>query len=507
MQKKLVNIKDLNSIRLTNINKKIVLTHGVFDIVHIGHIEYLKEAKKFGDLLILSITGKKFVNKGLNRPYFDDDARIRFLCELEIIDFVVLSNDFNSTNIIKNLKPDFYIKGPDYKNKKNDKARNLGIEEKAVKKYGGQLKFTSGKLFSSTKILNSHFDDFKIIDQIKKINKIDSLYNSLILKDYHSSLKKIKKEKILIIGEIILDKYYYSESLGTPSKENILSVNFVKKKEYIGGSFPVVKIVSEFSNNVTFVSFLKGNFMNSRLKKKLNSDVNLKILAPPEFKDICKSRFIDINTNKKIFEFYEFSNTEIHNIELEKYLKSNLKKFDKVIVCDFGHGLFTTKVVNLIESKSKFLCVNVQTNSGNRGFNLFNKFSKANLLVLDEPEIRLGLSDKYSSLDKIINSKKLKLFNSIMITRGIKGLLYKNNRINSNKYLNFPALNTKAVDTMGAGDAAYSYASLFVNNTSNSVLIGLLSSIAGAIKTTILGHENFVQKSTLEKSFENLLKL
>ena len=69
------------------------------------------------------------------------------------------------------------------------------------------------------------------------------------------------------------------------------------------------------------------------------------------------------------------------------FLKSNLKKFDKVIVCDFGHGLINDEGKKF--EKIKISCINVQTNSGNRGFNLFTKFQKADLLVLDEPELDL----------------------------------------------------------------------------------------------------------------------
>ena len=84
--------------------------------------------------------------------------------------------------------------------------------------------------------------------------------------------------------------------------------------------------------------------------------------------------------------------------------------------------MINEEIVEVLQKKSKFLCINVQTNSGNRGFNLFTKFQKADLLVLDEPEIRLGLSIRYKRLDKIIYNKKLQKFKNIMITLGVNGL-------------------------------------------------------------------------------------
>jgi cytidyltransferase-like protein len=68
---KIIKLNNLKSLRSKFKNKKIILAHGVFDILHIGHIEYFKEAKNLGDILIVSVTANRFVNKGVNRPYFD----------------------------------------------------------------------------------------------------------------------------------------------------------------------------------------------------------------------------------------------------------------------------------------------------------------------------------------------------------------------------------------------------------------------------------------------------
>lgn len=502
---KLLKVNNLNYLRSKFKKKKIVLVHGVYDILHIGHIEYFKEAKNFGDILVVSITADKFVNKGVNRPYFDEKNRIALLNELSEVDYTVLSSEASAVNIIKNLKPDFYVKGPDYKIKINDKAGNLKVEKNEVTKHGGKLKFTSGNLFSSTKVLNSNFEGFNVLKKIKSLNFLENIKETNLIKDYYESLNKISKEKILIIGETILDNYFYSESLGTPSKENILSVNFLKKDEYIGGALPVALNIADLSNDVTFVTLNKDLKIKKKIIKKINKKLKCKFFNEKNYKEIKKNRFIDVHTKKKFFEFYEFNNHEFFNSKLETFLKNNLNKYDKVIVCDFGHGMFNDNVVKILEKYSKYLCLNVQTNSGNRGYNLFKKYSKSNLLVLDEPEIRLGMSSRYKSLEWIIKSKELKSYKNIMITRGIKGLVLKSKK-SKNGFYSFPALNTKAVDTMGAGDAAFAYACMFINSNKNKMLVGLLSSIAGAIKTTILGHEKYIEKLNVTRTLEAILK-
>ena len=73
---KLLKINNLIHLRSKFKKKKIVLVHGVYDLLHMGHIEYFKEAKSMGDILVVSVTSNKFVNKGVNRPYFDEKNRI-----------------------------------------------------------------------------------------------------------------------------------------------------------------------------------------------------------------------------------------------------------------------------------------------------------------------------------------------------------------------------------------------------------------------------------------------
>jgi bifunctional ADP-heptose synthase (sugar kinase/adenylyltransferase) len=302
-----------------------------------------------------------------------------------------------------------------------------------------------------------------------------------------------------------MDEYRYSKPIGTPSKENILSVKYESKKTFVGGTVPVVNTISQLNNKITFVSLFNDKNDKNLIKKNIKNKVKVNLFYEKNFKEIYKTRFIDINKIQKFFEYYDFNNIEYSNSTLIKFLKKNLSKFDKVIICDFGHGLFNSELVNLIQKKSKFLCANIQTNSGNRGFNLFTKYSKLDLLCIDEPEVRLGLKERFLSIDKLIQSKSLNNYKNVIITRGIMGLIIRLNKSNK-KIVKFPALNTKVVDTLGAGDAVYSYCSSLIKNTQNQKLISIVGSIAGAIKTNILGHSSNIQLEDVKRSLETLLK-
>ena len=141
--------------KLKSKNKKIVLCHGVFDLVHLGHIEHFKSAKKFGDYLVVSLTIDKFIKKGPGRPVFNEHQRMEYLKQIKIIDDVILSSTESSIDVINLVKPDFYVKGPDYKNNFKDKTKKIILEKKAVEKNGGKIKFTNDITFSSSNLLNT----------------------------------------------------------------------------------------------------------------------------------------------------------------------------------------------------------------------------------------------------------------------------------------------------------------------------------------------------------------
>ena len=246
LAQKIKNLKKLKP------NSKIILCHGVFDVVHIGHIRYFKEAKKKGDFLVVSVTADRFVNKGLNRPYFKNQLRLEFLSSIKEIDAVCLSNHASSIDVIDKIKPDLYMKGNEYSKLKLDLTKKIYLEKKAVTKHGGKLIFSKNIVFSSSNIINKFLDVPENINQkyIKKINN-DKLTNELI-----NNINKISDLKILVIGETIIDRYVLSEPLGKPGKDTHIVIRNKSEKNYVGGAAAVAKNVSSFGANISFLSCL-----------------------------------------------------------------------------------------------------------------------------------------------------------------------------------------------------------------------------------------------------------
>lgn len=120
-----INNKILNSGNLENYlsvcrfkSKRIVFTNGVFDLLHLGHIDYLSKAKDLGDILIIGVNtdeSAKRLGKGNNRPITDETSRSTIIASLGFVDAVVLFNEDTPYELIKTVQPDVLVKGADYK--------------------------------------------------------------------------------------------------------------------------------------------------------------------------------------------------------------------------------------------------------------------------------------------------------------------------------------------------------------------------------------------------------
>jgi len=131
--------------------KKVIFTNGCFDILHRGHIEYLSSASDLGDVFVIGLNSDASVRrlKGENRPAVDQDSRALTLASFEFVDFVVLFNEDTPSELMRNLLPDVWVKGGDYKNMEDLPEYEVMMEigEKVV-----ILPFVEG--FSTTDIYN-----------------------------------------------------------------------------------------------------------------------------------------------------------------------------------------------------------------------------------------------------------------------------------------------------------------------------------------------------------------
>lgn len=128
---------------------RVVLCHGVFDILHIGHIRYLEAAERMGDTLAVTITADRFVNKGAGRPFFPQNLRAEAIAALRCTDYVAVNDGPSAVAAIRLIKPNIFVKGPECR---THKTPGLLAEEEAVLKTGGMMAYTDGEIWSSSEI-------------------------------------------------------------------------------------------------------------------------------------------------------------------------------------------------------------------------------------------------------------------------------------------------------------------------------------------------------------------
>jgi rfaE bifunctional protein nucleotidyltransferase chain/domain len=482
---------------------KIGLLHGVFDLIHSGHIEYFRDAKRFCNILVVSVTTDKYVNKGIGRPHFKIQQRIKNLQEIKLINFIIENDDETPINLIKKLKPNYYIKGKDYQKEEGDITGNISKEMKAIKSVGGKFVTTNSPLFSSTKILNKEFG--LIDDDLKKI--INVINKNKILKEIKNVHTKKINKKILIIGEQIIDKYTYVQPTGKSAKNNIIASRYLNKEEFGGGTILVANIFEKFINKVDLVTFdspYNNNLLNKTLSKKVRR-INIKDKTA---RITIKNRFLDFYSEKIL---HQVNNNDIwklssnSQLKLNKVIKDSYKKYDAIVYFNFGLGLFSEKTIKLINLKTSKNYINCQSNSSNFGFNLVNKFKKGKCVCMDSSEFRLNFQDRFSEIKKIIlkNLKIISGFKTYIITLGKNGCFIINNR----KIYFLPTININPKDTTGSGDVFFSIFIIFsILKKLNYTEIGVLSHLAAGIHASFTGNQNNLNPALLFRSFENLSK-
>jgi len=138
----------------------VVLAHGTFDLIHIGHLRHLRQARAEGSMLLVTITADAFVTKGPGRPVFSERMRAEMLAALECVDFVGIQHAPKAIDAIRTIRPDVYAKGSDYKNPDDDVTGGIVEERNAVEAHGGRIAFTEDVTFSSSSLINRHLSVF-----------------------------------------------------------------------------------------------------------------------------------------------------------------------------------------------------------------------------------------------------------------------------------------------------------------------------------------------------------
>jgi rfaE bifunctional protein nucleotidyltransferase chain/domain len=471
----------------------VVLAHGTFDLLHMGHVRHLEQARQAGDMLVVTITGDPHVNKGPGRPVFTGTLRAEMVAALSCVDRVAINDSATAENVIRLIKPDVYVKGSDYADENDDLTGKIRDERDAVEAYGGHVHFTYDITFSSSSLLNRHFDVFE--PRVREY--LDSVRERVKLDDFVQCIESIADKSVLLVGDTIIDEYHYVSPLGKSPKENLIPTLYRNAEVFAGGVIAAANHVAGFCRDVHVVTCLGENDESSDIvRRSLKPNVRLTVIERPAAPTTRKRRFVEADYLRKLFEVYFMDDAPLAGA-IEDRVTANIAKFapeaDVVIVTDFGHGMVTPRVREELMTRSRFLAVNAQSNSANHGFNLITKYRRADYICIDAPEARLAVGDPHVEIE-LIASEYLPSrveCSRLILTHGRRGI---------------PAFTGRAVDTMGAGDAFLAITSPMVATGADMEMIGFVGNAVGAIKIGIVGHRQSVEKIPLLKYLNTLLK-
>jgi len=442
-----------------------ILCHGVFDVLHLGHIRHLQEARSLGDRLVVSITADRHVAelKGHGRPQFSAEQRREALQALSSVDEVIVSDDGTAIEVIKSIRPAYYVKGPDYSGKNTPE---LAAEVAAIESVGGKFYTTTAEKWSSTALLR----DVRLTD--KALRYVDGARRRKFLDHIMPAFDNADKLRLLFVGETIIDEYRYVKALNRPSKEIVIAAELDGKEVFDGG-------------------VVAGSKHADWPDKAVITSKNA----------IIKTRFVDRDFSRKLFETY--SHKAVKRLVDRDNLAAQVKDCDVCVVMDFGHGLIDDEAVDIL-STAKFLGVTAQTNAGNFGFNLITKYRHCSFACIDEQEAKLAVRDL-----EIVAARAVRVIahdtgaSYAAITQGRRG---STSWSNGGDIIEVPAFVTSGYDTMGAGDAFLAVTAPLLAVGLQMEMAAFVGNVAGGLKTAVLGHQRHISREDIVRNLEWLLK-
>lgn len=483
--------------------RSVGLCHGTFDLLHVGHIRHFQQAAEMVDVLLVTITDDAFVNRGPDRPVFTGQLRAEHIAALGCVEAVAINSTVSSVNVINMIKPDCYIKGEEYRDAADDITGNILLERAAVESHGGDLRFTGGITFSSSQLINEHFE--ALPDEVAAF--LRQLKKRLSPDEVLAALDSLGDLRVLVVGESIVDEYHYVDGLGKPGKNSIMAVRYCDQERFAGGAIAVANHIASFVGSVTLASAL-GEYDRHEafIRSKLQPNVDAEFYTLEGGPTLRKRRYLQ-DEDDKLFEVYFSSGHSFEGDEEQHFcnwLEANSDNYDLVVVPDYGNGLISCAMVGKLVDHAPFLAVNTQINSANRGYHFITRYPRADFVALNEPELRMALHDRHSDLEELARQAADRLSAThLAVTRGRDGVLFIER---GGPAVNIPALSTKVLDRIGAGDAFLSLASICIAKGVRPEIGAFIGAATAALDVQIVCNREPVAKSSLAKYLTTLLK-
>ncbi len=473
--------------------RSIVLCHGCFDIVHPGHIRYLEFARKHGDLLIVSITSDAAIDKESDRPYIPEELRAENLAALSFVDLVYVDPNHTAEQVLQLVKPDVYVKGHEYQLSKDPRFL---AEQTAVEQYGGKVIFSSGDLvFSSTELIRRIGRDVDL--EAQRLQYVTRRHN-ISLDTLESIIARFQQRRVVVVGDLVVDRYVFCDTIDIARESPMMSLKQLEEHTYLGGAGIVARHLARLGATVQLVTSLGKDSLSRDADAQLKAD-NIEIHSLLNRGALpIKRRYLVEDT--KLFKIEQAERRPLDTRAAKRSRKILLElaeQADALVFCDFGYGVITEALLSMVlpelRQEVKIITADV---SGTHGDLL--RFEDVDLICPTEREIRSTLHNFEEGLSavawQLMDATRAK---HLIATLGRRGLVAFDRQSQDpaspdwagrlrSEY--FQALNGRAIDVLGCGDALLAGCTLALTCGASFIQAAYLGNVMAAIEASDLGN-------------------
>jgi len=461
---------------------KRVLVTGVFNVLHPGHIRFLRFASECGDHLTVAVQSNKTSDQII---HVDEELRLEGVLSNIYVDEAFITEE-NTEELVRRLNPDVLVKGREHENRNNP-------EEVLLEKYGGELLFDSGEsLFSSLELLDKEFQavsehDLKLPYTYMERHGIDS-------SELEKSLKKISQLKIAVVGDLIMDEYITCEPLGMSQEDPTIVVAPIDQQLFIGGAGIVSAHAAGLGAAVNLISVTGNDQLRDNAMEILtNAGVDVSLINDKHRPTTLKKRYRSKGkTLLRVSHLHQSDISKKLQDQLFEQLKKIVDKIHLLVFSDFNYGclpdLVVDKMIEMAKEHNVYIVADSQSSSQ---IGDVSRYKGIDLLTPTEREARIATYDHNSGL--VVLSEKLRKKSNaknVLLKLGEEGVLIQAGN-NEDDFLTdrVPALNNNPKDVSGAGDSMLIVSAMALCVGSSIWSAVLLGSIAAGLQVGRLGNK------------------
>ena len=456
-------------------DKKVIMCHGVFDVVHPGHVRHLLYAKSKADILLTSITADKHIQKGKYRPHVPQELRAANLAAFEIVDYVVIDKNPEPLENLSFLQPDYFAKGFEYQtgsvNPKTAEEMNV------LEQYGGELIFTPGDIvYSSSTLIELAPPELKLDKLMALMERDNVTFASL-----RTTLSQMANKRVHVVGDTIVDSLTRCAMIGGQTKTPTMSVLYEDRDDFIGGAGIVARHLKAAGADVTFSTVLGDDELKEFVLDGLEtSNVDVRAIIDPTRPTTNKNAIVV--GNYRLLKVDTLDNSSIVDSILDELCDAvRTVPADAVVFSDFRHGIFNPRTIpSLISAINDDVFRVADSQVASRWGNI-TEFEGFDLITPNEREARFAIADQDSGIRPLASTlydrAKCK---TLIMKLGSRGVLTCRNSDHQSldSFFIVESFVDDLVDPVGAGDALLAYAtlaSLVSKSTAEATIIGSIA--------------------------------